>query len=133
MTRRGFLFAFIGGLLVAAGTRFNRTRGNSAASFERTLLVSGLTDLFEDVEAAVVVGEAYLRTLEGDDVLGHLLFGAGIEPRTPRMLRPAAFHRRREQDFLDGKTLLMEGWIMARSELCACGLLAISQRNWRTG
>jgi hypothetical protein len=129
MTRRGVLLAVMTGLLAAAGRRLGRSDPEAGA----VLPVQGLAELFTDLEAAAAVGAAYLRTLEGDDPLARLLAGAGVEPQAPLKVRVAQFHERRRQDFLKGETVLIDGWILARSELCACGLLAYSLQVQRGG
>ncbi|CAN5142801.1 hypothetical protein BH24PSE2_BH24PSE2_05190 [soil metagenome] len=120
MRRRRVLLMLCGALAGAAGMRLDRRV--LTAGLEPPMPIAGLAELFRDRRAAVAVGKAYLATLEGPDPYGLLLAGAGLTAGSP--LHPRAFDSLRKRQFLDGDTVLVKGWIMARAELCACGLLA---------
>ncbi len=127
MKRRNFILSVVAGLSIIATKWHSRSGNKHAAGPDRALLVSGLTELFSDVKTATDVGELYLRTYSGNVSLAHLLSGVGIDPQSSRVLSSADFHSRRQRDFQEGQTVLINGWLMARSELCACALLACSQ------
>jgi hypothetical protein len=129
MKRRNFTFFIIAIVSGATAKWIERPRSGLLLTAENASLIAGLKNLFVDVETAADVGEAYLRSFTGNDLPGHLLAGVGIDPQTPRALQSAEFHRQRQKDFQDGETVVLEGWLMARSELCACALLACSKRR----
>lgn len=128
MKRRRFIGLTIAGLLGMASAHAGRTGRRAGAAPGAMPPVHGLADLFTDTAAARAVGEAYLRAHPGAAHRAQLLAGAGLDPLGPRSLSRAAFERRRQRDFAQGDTLLIEGWLVARAELCACALLACSQR-----
>lgn len=132
MRRRKIIMVFITGLSGIL-TKWNYQAVNRKTSEPgRAPLVAGLTDLFSDPAAAIDIGKVYLRDWSGKELPACLLSGVGVSPSTPRYLSQTEFHRRRLRDFEEGKTLVIGGWIMARSELCACALLAYSQENQHT-
>lgn len=132
MKRRNIIIVIITGLSGII-TKWNYRAVNSKTSEPgRAPLVAGLADLFSDPAAAIGIGKVYLRDCSGKGLPAYLLSGVGIGPGAPRHLSQTEFHRSRLRDFEEGKTLLIGGWIMARSEICACALLAYSQENQHT-
>ena len=124
MKRRSFIAVSVVGIVHLAATRA-APRGEGIVSAPiRVPLAEGLAEIFGDIKAAVLIGEVYLQRYPDEGHLARLLSGVGIDPRTPAAFNAARFHRRRQQDLRDGNTLLLDGWLMARSELCACALLA---------
>lgn len=82
--------------------------------------------LFSDQCAARLAGDHYLRAhaQEADrEVLHTLLFGAAPAP-TAAALRRGIVERRRA-DFAREDTVLVAGWVLARSEARLCALVSL--------
>jgi hypothetical protein len=129
MKRRNFILIVIAGLMGTVSKWATRPDARYAPSQDYMLLVQGLSEIFRDTDAAVNVGEAYLRNHPDNNILAHLLSGIGLDPQKSAVLSPADFHHRRQNDFEQGRTVLFNGWVMARSELCACALLTYSRKE----
>lgn len=129
--RRNIIMLMVAGLSGALTKWSDRTAMADSGEPEQEPLVAGLTDLFSDPAAAIEIGNVYLQDCPGSELPQCLLSGVGFGPAAPRRLEPAEFHRRRLRDFEHGNTLLLDGWIMARSELCACALLAYTHKHRR--
>lgn len=88
-----------------------------------------IVDFWHDPKSARAVGERYLAIAPHERdraLLQEAVFGAGPsgQPRSPEALR-ARISELREQDFIAGDTVLIDGWMMARTEarLCAMSVL----------
>ncbi len=114
MDRRRFSHLLASGFLVP-WTRV--IAGDSNSNLE-------LSRLVPDVEAARIVGRSYLqshrhlneRTLKLDLGLGTSSSADGLE----WMLR-----RRIRDDFYASRTVIVEGWLLARGEAALCALVAL--------
>lgn len=123
LTRRATLrAAVLGSLLAALGWRPAPAAANP---------VTRLTAIFRHRDSAVRLGEAYLAAHPEEADPGHLthrtLTALGDVSPPDADLRPrlAAACRR---DFAEGRTVQLDGWILAETELRACALVALSDR-----
>lgn len=92
----------------------------SANAFEPRV-PTDLTDLDIDPAAAAAVGRHYLRTVPAENDRGLLLERLGGSAS----LTKARIADLVEADFGDGRTVLIDGWVMSRSEARVCALYAL--------
>jgi hypothetical protein len=87
---------------------------------------AGLALVFKHRQSAIAIGRRYLSHYP-DDALPHALAQAVLrgEGGTPAAARDALRARVRE-DFERGDTVLLEGWVLARSECQACAAIALA-------
>jgi len=82
--------------------------------------------VFSDPRSAVAIGQRYLalHPAEADvERLKASLFDGLDVARTAALRARLAEGRRR--DFASGRTVIVDGWILARTELRACALLTL--------
>lgn len=125
MSKRRFLIALISGLVAARGWGTKvLAAGISDASLEAVV-----GELFSDVADAQVIGRRYL-TLYPEKASRSVLLAelkmtyplvAGQQTRLKKTLS-----QRRQQQFLEGDTVIVDGWVLARCEAQICALLALS-------
>ena len=106
-----------------------RLLADKAGLDESVRLMRDLEGLFTDIATAIDVGETYLTSCGHPDVTKQLLHGIGIGPAAARSFDRKEFDLLRQKDFAQSNTLLVQGWLLARSELCACALLASLHRE----
>lgn len=122
----GPLLAAWPALAMAVPDRRSNPAGPAEAVIRRRL--SGLVP---DPELASVVGRAYLRAYPDRGEWRVLLADSGLAwprkgmPGDARSIRHD-LDSRRCRDFLDGNTVILDGWVLARSEVSLCALVAIS-------
>ncbi len=94
----------------------------------------GLADvlpLFPSLGRAMRMGRLYLDEPGGNNSREAMLEQLGL---TPTALQDAdhltAIRRRRHADFVGGALVTIDGWVLARSEAAACGLLALGWRDY---
>ena len=125
MKRRTFLLTSIvsiSGFVLERLLSLNINRSPSSEdSFKRQLGA-----LFSNVDDAKQIGERYLTLNPHEADLGVLLDGAGITSVDSIKAMKHSISERRKQDFLRGDTIVLDGWILARSEVYVCAILAIS-------
>ena len=83
--------------------------------------------VFKDQEAARTVGEKYLIDhVEDNDAvrLTEALFGQNPGRLSPRSLR-RTLNQQRQDDFAADQYVLVDNWVLARSEARACALVAL--------
>lgn len=88
--------------------------------------------LFKDPEGAAAVGRRYLALYPEDadaDRLTSILFDRAVPPGASADALRATLSRRRQRDFAEGETVVVDGWLLARSEARACALSALLQRG----
>ena len=105
--------------VAALGAR--RARGTVKTDTERCLI-----GLFSDQDAPRAVGRRYLEMYfhEGDRAwLLKALIGAA-RPQSPEALRTELASRRRH-DFWEGNIVIVDGWVLSRTEARACALTAL--------
>ncbi len=98
---------------------------------------AALAELFGADEDARAVGRAYLKTRDSQ-VSDAELFAeiwSGVPParrlrasRTRRTLREF-FQRVIREDFEGDRTVLVEGWVLSRTEVRLCALAVLTQRG----
>ena len=86
---------------------------------------------FRDDRAARVVGRRYLAVNPGEASRPVLLDRLGpLAPAPDRPVEPRVWRHRlivaRTADFAAGDTVLVDGWLLARSEARLCALVALS-------
>jgi len=79
-----------------------------------------------DLEAAAAVGAAYLRKYPDHASRAALvrLLALPDEPLTAAQIA-VAIERRIRSDFASQRTLLLERWLLSRTEAAICGLIAL--------
>ncbi len=116
---------FIAGVMVAAAAltlRLGSTgRQPSAAVGEDP---GALGALFREPESARAIGRRYLQEHPNHKPLAEWWRDTGLTPHQTDGAAQA-FRTRREEDFRRGRTVLIDGWLLARAELSACVLLAL--------
>ncbi len=92
-----------------------------------------IAGLLRHIKAARAVGVAYLAIAPQERsaaMLSQLLFG-GMSTNGPnsdvhtQQLRQA-IEARRQRDFANGETVILDGWLMARTEARLCALAALT-------
>jgi hypothetical protein len=83
--------------------------------------------VFEHLDSAILVGRRYLGRYPDEaaprTLATELLRAGGADPGSVR----AALRARIRQDFERGDTVLLGGWVLARSECHACAAVALAE------
>lgn len=88
-----------------------------------------LAALFPDPESVAAIGRRYLEQFPSQADPDALWFASGLPEPVVRAGGPDArrlFEERRARDFLDGRIVYLDGWVLARSEVACGALLALS-------
>jgi len=120
------LVATVAAILLGRGRVPKAVRGAEPSS---DALLPALAVLFSDPWGARAIGRRYLARYPAEadaDLLKESLF-SGLNDTGPAGLRVRLAERRR-QEFAAGQTVILDGWILARSELRACALLTLLPR-----
>ena len=127
MNRRKSLAALTLGTLVIGCPAAARVHARPAATgASRGIEIARM--LVTDIERASLVGRSYLRAHPERNRREVLLADAGLARLEahggdgPSSLR-SSLAARREQEFLLGDTVMVDGWLLARSEASLCALL----------
>lgn len=88
-------------------------------------IVAELNQLFSDPDSARAVGRRYLELHPEQADLQVLLNGARLGSEIHRSSLKEALDHQRKQDFLRGDTIVLDGWLLARSEVYVCAILAL--------
>ena len=120
MKRRNFIMAMSSTL---ASLHFS---GNASGN-QRPDLNSSTQDqlkaMFNDPDNARDIGRFYLNAYPDHATRAYLEQQIGLG----NSLDPVkSFEDKRQQDFLVGNTVTMDGWVLAKAEVCVCALLAMS-------
>ena len=87
---------------------------------------TSLVLLFNHRDSAIAIGQRYLSCYPDDGAPGELAAdlhrASGGDPVAAR----TALRARVRQDFERGDTVLLEGWVLARSECHACAAVALA-------
>lgn len=132
MNRRKFIYS-----VAACGTGFflpQKLVRSSALQqedyFESNSFNIKIAGLFSDLEAAKAIGIKYLETYPEKVFRNILLHDIGLEYpghyRQGRSYLEKKFGLRCKLDFLEGNTVCVDNWILARAEASLCGLVALS-------
>lgn len=94
-------------------------------------LTPALTTLFKDPEGTAAIGRRYLalypQEADADHLTAALFDTAKPSPTTADALR-SELSRQRQQDFRNGQVVVVDGWLLARSEARVCALSALLQQ-----
>lgn len=130
MTRRTFLFfTFIGTLINwTSGYPIETLLQQNRANIDDSLKM--LTRLFSDLEIPKALGRRYLEVYPSDSNRAELLrdlFPPDLRSPTARNLNHLKRYlvSRRERDFQEECSVLLDGWVLARTEARVCALIAL--------
>ena len=138
MNRRSFVISMLLNImsllkLDCVTNLLNRTcKYNSTTSYE-----DAIHGLFSDVESAKTVGKRYISLNSHSISHAVLLNNSGLDIRDRlkflnRSSLKKELNERCKKDFIAGHTILIDGWILSRSEISLCGLLALDSTNKNT-
>jgi len=129
--RRRFLSsaAFAGGIAIApVGLWALLTRGTSDDP-----VAAALVRLLDHKESAMVVGRGYLamsdhRTESETDLVERICCGEGFTANVLRSQKRAKtwLRERVQADFESGRTVRLDGWILAETEVRLCALAVLA-------
>jgi len=91
-----------------------------------------LVGLLHDGESARAVGRAYLLQEPAEADVTHLmalLDPVGVAARGEAELLRQTIAARHRNDFGCGRTVILDGWILSRTEVRLCALAAITRGN----
>jgi hypothetical protein len=131
--RRNVLLAFAGWALVPFAALARLPRAASAASNPDARLLARLVAFFGEPASAAALGAAYLCRAPEDSEPGRLvarLFpGASsvvLERWSDSALR-SALAQRLAEDFAHSRTVILQGWVLSRSEARLFAAAALAQ------
>ena len=85
-----------------------------------------LSDLVSDPDSAAAIGAAYLRENPALASRSRLLRQLALPQTLPNRGRLASLMERRiSSDFENQRVLVLNGWLVSRSEAAICGLIAL--------
>ncbi len=119
MRRRDFILTLTGTL---ACLHYLYTPGVRARS-QSGRIEDQYATMFSDPDNARVVGRVYLQANPRHANRAYLQRQLGEEHSQDPI---KSFENRRQQDFLNGNTVAVDGWVLANAEVCVCALLALS-------
>lgn len=134
MKRRQLVLFLLGGVIGALGLGGGQRLGRAAAAPAGPLspgsIKTAIEPLFSDPESARALGRRYLERFPERANFALLLGHSGLtvrhgQPPQGMDWSIAAIDQRRKQDFLAGHTVILDGWMLARSEASLCALLAL--------
>jgi hypothetical protein len=86
--------------------------------------------LFPSPDVAVRIGRHYLAASGENKSRAELLEELGLTSAAAWRADPLmAIRKRRHADFVGGVLVTIDGWVLARSEAAACGLMAMNGRG----
>jgi hypothetical protein len=119
MKRRQFGLAILGGSLLGLSGLSEMLSANP---------VSVEASLFTHHHSAIALGKHYL-TLYPEEANYEWLTTQTLH-RLPANTEPHAIKKalkiQRQKDFYDGNTVMVEGWVLSRTEVRLCALLALA-------
>lgn len=124
----GSLITIAPWLLSASATGAPPGVARRARHLSHHVLRSRVAGLFGSPASAARIGAEYLRQYPDCAEWPRLMADAGIDIESAllnRRERAAAFAEARGRDFLAGHTVVLDGWVLARSEVACCGILAV--------
>lgn len=125
--RRRFLVLVAGGLISTLALKVRQAFSGAIleSATPPRAIVADLDQLFADPDSARAVGRRYLELHPEHADLQVLLNGARLGSDIHRSLLKEALDHQRRQDFLRGDTIVLDGWLLARSEIYVCTILAL--------
>jgi hypothetical protein len=82
--------------------------------------------LFDEPDQARQIGSRFLALFpEQSDPL-QLFAAAGLDPQWPVDRMRRTLTARRARDFETSATVVIDGWLLSRSAVCACALVALA-------
>jgi hypothetical protein len=124
LTRRGFLAGLVAGVVGAAlGLRLYWSGARTPAGAER------LASTLPHTDSAVRLGRRYLEGAPGESDAARLVALIGTMPsdgESDAALRERLQARIR-QDFIDGATVAVDGWLLSLTEARLCALVSLLQ------
>jgi hypothetical protein len=131
--RRSVLLAVAGWALAPFTALARPPRGAAAASNPEARLLARIVAFFGEPASAAALGAAYLCQAPEDAEPGHLvarLFpdtsSAVLERWSDSALR-SALARRLIEDFAHSRTVILQGWVLSRSEARLFAAAALAQ------
>jgi hypothetical protein len=124
LTRRGFLTGLATGIVGAAlGLRLYWTHGRTPVEAAR------LARLLPHADSAARLGQRYLEDAPQEADAMRLVALIGIAPAAGKSDAALREHleTRIRQDFIDGATVTVDGWLLSRTEARLCALVALMQ------
>jgi hypothetical protein len=111
--------------LLALGTAFFRAPTGRETGSD---LTSQLNALFSAPSDAIALGRRYLALHPAMAARERLMRNLGVASDGSRLKAPLLeiVSRARDTDFRDGNMVVLDGWILARSEIAVCALLALA-------
>lgn len=86
---------------------------------------TGWCRLVPDADAARLIGRRLLEQAAVPPLPAALLQDSGLDPSWPADRLLAALRERRAMDFAAGRTVELDGWLLARCEAAFCQSLAL--------
>jgi hypothetical protein len=140
MKRRTFaaavLAAFCTPLIDASGIK--KEPGNACSFGHQADIAEILRQLVGDTDDAAWIGRRYLAGSKADSNIDTLLHDPSMRflNRTSPVTSSAltgAFHAQRASDFSSGNVIILDNWMLARSEVHVCAVLALLQGRSEAG
>jgi hypothetical protein len=129
LTRRGFLAGLAAGVVGAAvGLRLYWSGARTPVGAER------LASTLSHTDSAVRLGRRYLEGAPEEANAGRLIALIGTQPAGGES--DAALRERLQtcirQDFIDGTTVAVDGWLLSLTEARLCALVSLLQNTQPT-
>ena len=124
LIRRKFFFSVVGSLACLDVAKANQMAGYLNGQIPLSdSIEQRLETIFKYPENAREIGKIYLNQFPYHARRSFLLEQGGVN----RAFDPIkSFEQKRAHDFRTGNTVNMDGWILAKAEVCVCALLAFS-------
>jgi len=130
MRRRKFLILSALNSLSFFGTFgiLGSTSGIKGLSYSTGLEVmqAKISSLFSDIGSAQSVGQRFIELYPDQANFALLLEGVGLRERAPTDFTTNDIDRLIREDFSSGHTVLIDGWVLAKTESNLCAILALS-------
>lgn len=127
MDRRRLLIALSSGSLSLSGSWATRLAARTKARADpQDSVVIGLADLVTDPDAAREIGWRYLtQYADALERFDNVVQIASREHHTVEdLLRD--LNAQKKRDFLRGQTVVLDGWVLSRTEVGVCVLLGLA-------
>lgn len=135
MKRRDFM---VGGTLALVGSFFSTAVLSKAFESRHSQLsahpkvADGLRQLQAILSTpahARAIGKNFLASKYTMPSINALIQGSGFMQRSPREPIQQFVRARSRKDFSQGKTVIVNGWVLSTSEACTYALLALHERG----